>query len=189
MERIIGAFTFQRRVYQDVEEDSSFTPTAWGIVVVIAFLSQLGIYIADGVVSGLIGAAVGTIFQVIGFALGALVISWVGKSLFNAQVTFEEMVRTLGLAYVWNIVGVLGVLAAISPALSCILAPITCLAPILGLVSWFIATQEALDLELGQTIITVILGWIIQVAFGFLTGLILGLLGFTAGAVGDILSR
>jgi hypothetical protein len=189
MNRIIGAFTFRRQVYADVEQDTSFTPTAWAIVVVIAFLSQLGVYLADGIVSGLVGAVVGTIFQVVRFALGALVISWIGKSLFNAQVSFEEMVRTLGLAYVWNIVGVLGVVAAFSSALSCVLAPITCLAPILGLVSWFIATQEALDLELGQTIITVILGWIIQVAFGFLTGLILGLMGLTAGAVGDIIGR
>ena len=42
MERIIGAFTFRKEVYQEVEKDTTFHPTAWMIVAVVAFLSQLG---------------------------------------------------------------------------------------------------------------------------------------------------
>ena len=42
VDRIIGAFTFRPGVYSEVEEDSTFTKTAWIIVAVVAFLNQLG---------------------------------------------------------------------------------------------------------------------------------------------------
>jgi hypothetical protein len=45
--------------------------------------------------------------------------------------------------------------------LTCISGPITFLAGIAGLVAWFIAAKEALDLEWPQTIGTVIIGWVV----------------------------
>ena len=77
--------------------------------------------------------------------------------MYKADVTFDELVRTLGLAYVWQVVGVLGVLSAFSTALSCVLAPVMVIAAILLIVAWFIAAKEALDLDWVKTIITVIL--------------------------------
>ena len=184
MDRIIKAFTFRREVYAEVEHDASFTSTAWILVGVIAFLNQLGSFATAESTSGwIIGAIVGMIIAVIGFALAAYVIAWVGKSMFQADVNFEEMVRTLGLAYVWNVVGVFGVLSAFVPFLTCILTPAICLAAIMGLVSWFIATQEALDLDTGQTAITVIIGWAIQFAVTFIGGFILGLIGLAGASV------
>ena len=186
MERIIGALTFKRQVYADVEKDTSFTSTAWAIVVVVGLLSQLGSALTLASASGgqldvtslLLGAGVGAAISVAAFALGAFVISWMGKALFKADVTFQEMVRTLGLAQVWGLAGVLGVAGAAVPLLGCIVAPITCLAAVLGLVSWFIAAQEALDLETGQTAITVIIGWFVSF---FVTALIGG---FVFAAIG-----
>lgn len=186
MERIIGALTFKRQVYADVEIDTSFTPTAWGIVAVVGLLSQLGsaatfAYTEGGqldMTSWLLGGIMGAVVSVAAFALGAFLIAWLGKSLFKADVTFEEMVRTLGLAQIWNLAGVLGVV----PLLGCITAPITCVAAILGLVSWFIAAQEALDLDSGQTAITVIIGWIVSFfVSGIIGGAVLAAVGLAAG--------
>lgn len=160
IDRIIGAITFRRGIYAQVEGDAAFTSTAWLLVAVVAFLNQLGTNASSSLAGWLIGAVAGTISVLIGFALAALIISWVGQKLFNAQVSFEELVRTLGLAYVWNIVGFIGVLAAFSSALTCVLAPVTFLAAVLGLVAWFMAAKEALDLEWVQTIITVFIGWL-----------------------------
>lgn len=185
-ERIIGAFTFRRGVYAEVEQDASFTSTAWILVVVIAFLNQLGSNASGNLINWLIGAIVGTIFAVIGFAVGAWVISWVGRSVFNAEVTFDELVRTLGLAYVWQVVGFIGILSAFSTTLSCILAPVMIIAAILMIVAWFLAAKEALDLEWVQTIITVFLGWLALVVITFLAGAVLGLLGFGAAALGGL---
>jgi len=185
-ERIMGAFTFRKGIYAEVEQDANFTSTAWLLVAVVAFLNQIGTNASGDFVNWLVSAVVGTVFAVVGFAVGAFVISWVGKSFFNADVTFEEMVRTLGLAYVWNVVGFIGVLSAISGALSCLLAPVMIIAAIATIVAWFIAAKEALDLEWGQTILTVILGWIALFVITLLSGLVLGMMGFGAAAIGGL---
>jgi hypothetical protein len=130
---------------------------------------------------------VATIFAVIGFAVGAFIINWVGRTVFHADVTFEELVRTLGLAYVWNVVGVLGVLGGLSSALACLLAPVQLAAWILGLISWFVAAKEALDLEWVQTIVTVILGWLALFVIMLVATAVLGLLGLTAAALGGLI--
>jgi hypothetical protein len=182
-DRIIGALTFKKEVYAEVENETSFTSTAWLIVVVVAFLNQLGTQSAGGIGGRIVAAIIGTVFAVGGFALAALVISLVGRQLFNADVTFDEMVRTLGLAYVWNIIGVVGIISVISQALVCVLTPVLIIAGLLGLVSWFIAAKEALDLEWGQTIITVIIGAVAQWVIMAIAGLIIGLLGFASSAI------
>ena len=122
-DRIIGAFIFRKGVYAEVEADTSFTSTAWILVVVFAFLNQLGSYASENLFDWLIGTAIGTLTAVIAFAVAAVVMNWVGKALFKAEVTFDELVRTMGLASVWTVVGVLGVIAAFSTALSCLLGP------------------------------------------------------------------
>jgi hypothetical protein len=186
-ERIIGAFTFRTDVYAEVEKDTTFTTTAWILVAVVAFLNQLGTQATDNLAKWLLGAIVGTVFAVISFAVGTLVINWVGRTVFQADVTFEELVRTLGLAYVWQVIGVVGVLTAFSEALSCLLAPVMIIAALLLVVAWFIAAKEALDLEWLQTIITVILGWVALLAVVIIAGVVLGLLGLGAAVVGGFL--
>lgn len=177
-ERIIGAFTFRKGVYKDVEHDASFTSSAWLIVVVVALLSTLG---ASGFGDAwFLATLIGTVANVVGFAIAAFVVAWAGKAFFQADVTFDEMVRTLGLAYVWRVIGVLGILGTF---LSCLLAPVQFVAFIAGLVAWFIAAKEALDLEWGQTIVTVIIGWLVIVVISILTGLFLALLGIGAYGV------
>ncbi len=184
--RIIGAFTFRKGIYEEVEHDVSFTSTAWLIVVVTAFLSSLGSGTSDNILNRFLGAGVGTIFTVIGFAVATFVISWIGKTLFQADVSFEELVRTLGLAYVWNAIGVIGIVSVISDTLSCLLWPVTLAAALLGLAAWFVAAKEALDLDWVQTIVTVIVGWVVMMAIGFVASLVVGALGLGALALGSL---
>ncbi len=184
-DRIIGAFTFRSGVYKEVEEDTTFTTTAWLLVIVIGFLNQLGSNASRHLIRWLGGAVVGTVVVIIGFAVGAFIVNWVGRTVFKAEVTFDELVRTLGLAYVWNIVGVVGILAALSPALDCLLTPVTVIAGIAGLIAWLVAAKEALDLEWVQTIVTVFLGWVVMAIITIVVGgFVLGLLGLGAAAVG-----
>jgi len=190
MERIIAAFTFRREVYAEVEHDTAFTTTAWILVAAVSFIGQIGqrAGVATGDLGGnllnwVIGAVVGTIFAVLGFAAAAFITNAVGRALFQAEVTFEELVRTMGLAYVWNIVGVIGILAAFAPALGCVLSPLTCIAAIMGFASTLIAVKEALDLEWGPAIITVIIGAVVQFLISSAAVLLLTVMGITAGAV------
>ena len=190
IDRITKAFMFNKEVYSEVEHDTSFTTTAWVIVVATAFLGSLGSTFGAGgfdqPAAGIVGVLVGTVVGIIGFAVGTAIITWVGQAVFKAEVTFDELVRTLGLAYIWRVVGVLSIVGAFSPALTCITAPISIAAAIAGLFSWFIAAKEALDLDWTQTIVTVLLGWAAIMIVTFFTALVLGMLGLgAAGLAGE----
>ena len=190
MDRIIGAFTFRKGVYAEVEHDTTFTRTAWIIVAVVAILSQLGSNAGagfDNLLGWLGGTAIGTVFALVGFAIAVAVVNWVGRAVYKAEVTFEELVRTLGLAYVWQAVGVLGVLGAIGGALSCVVAPAQVAAVLAGLAAWFVAAKEALDLEWLQVVITVAIAWFVIIVIGLAATVIIGLLGFGAAAAGGLL--
>jgi len=168
-------------VNAEVEQDTSFTTTAWILVAVVAFLNRLG-SLASGSLSG---AIVSTLFAILGFAVGVLIINWAARAIFKADVSFDELVRTLGLAYVWQVLGILNILADFSEALSCVLAPVQTITIILIIIAWFIAAREALDLEWAQTIVIVILGWLAQfVITTVVAGLALGLFELGAGAMG-----
>ena len=91
-DRIIGAFTFRKGVYAEVENDTTFTTTAWTIVAVISFLTNIATHAQSNVFRWLVAAVVGTIISVIGFAIAAWVIDWVGRTVFYAEVTFELVV-------------------------------------------------------------------------------------------------
>jgi hypothetical protein len=187
-ERIMGAIMFKREVYAEVEQDQSFTGTAWMIVVVVSLLSAAGSAATAGSIVGwLIGTVVGTIFGVIGFAVGAWVIAFVGKQLFQADVDFNEVVRTVGLAYVWRAVGFIGIVGIFGAALSCVVAPIGFVAALLGLAASLIAVKEALDLEWMQTIIVVVIGWVIIFIVTLIGGAIVAALGLAAGAAAGAL--
>jgi hypothetical protein len=185
-ERIIGALTFRRGVYAEVEADKTFTATAWILVVIFALLNQLGSYASQSIFDWLVGTGIGVLTAIAGFAIAAAVINWVGRGIFSAEVTFDELVRTMGLASIWTAVGVLGVIAAFSGALSCILGPVIVISWVALVVAWFVAVHEALDLTWGKTIITVIIGFIPWAIIMSLTGIVLSLLGLTATGFGSL---
>lgn len=181
IDRIIGAFTFRKEVYAEVEKDTTFTSTAWVLVAVVAFLNQFGSRSFDSLGNRFFGSIVGTVVILVGFSVGIWIITWIGRSLFAAEVTFNELVRTLGLAYVWNVVGLLGIVSSFSGALSCVLAPVQIAAVLLGLFAWFIAAKEALDLDWAQTFVTVIIGWVVMFCITvFVGGAIITALGIGA---------
>ena len=193
MEKITGVFTFRQGVYEDVEYDEGFTSTAWLVVVGAAFLGQLGA-VASAVGDGfeffnwIIGSAVGTVFAVAAFALSTWVIQAIGKAVFNAEVDFGELVRTLGLAYVWQALGVIGIVNAFLPTvITCLLAPLSFAIFVLGLVAMFRAARVALDLDTTQTLVTVFLGWLVIVVFSVAIGAFLGFMGLVAAGAAGVL--
>lgn len=199
MDRIIGAFTFRKGVYAEVEKDTSFTTTAWAIVAVTALINQISSFfaaqsagaaaadfLAETDLAGLDVAVSpfsiisGTILAVVAFAVGCFVVAWVGKTMFKAEVTFEEVVRTMGLANVWGLVGLLGILFSFVPVLLCAVSPLLLAASLLSIAASAIAVKEALDLEWGQTIITIVVAW---VAIFFINVVVGGILGVGSAIV------
>jgi len=188
IERIIGAFTFRKGVYAEVERDSSFTQSAWMLVALVSFLNALGATSAFGfaeIGKWLLAAVVSAVIGVLAFALGAYVVNFVGQKMFNADVSFEELVRTLGLANVWRVVGVLGIFGGF---INCLLAPLQFIAAILGLVAWYFAAREALDLDDMQTVIVIVIGWVVVMVISLIGTAILGGLGLAAGVGAGLLT-
>jgi hypothetical protein len=190
MDRIMGVFTFKREVYADVKKDTSFTPTAWGIVIgtqlingIISFLTAgaaaaaiVGASGADlgglGIAAGgsLVSTLVGLVIGIAGFALFCWIAMFVANSVFKATTKFDEMVRTLGLAYVWNLVGVLNVLLLISVFFGCLTGILGLAAVILWAVSGAFAIKETTSLDWTQTIVTIVIAviayWIVSAVVG-----------------------
>lgn len=185
--RIVGTLTFRRGVYAEVEADKTFTATAWILVVIFAFLNQLGSHASQSFFDWLVATGIGTLTAIVAFAIAAAVISWVGRGIYNAEVTFNELVRTMGLASVWTAVGVLGIIAAFSNALSCILGPVIVVSWIALVVAWFVAVHEALDLTWGKTMITTMIGFFPWALIMVFTGVVLSLLDLTATGFGSLL--
>ena len=186
IEKIIGAFSFKPGIYAEAKKDPSFTGSAWLIVGITAILNSLG---TSAAISHLqfgawqVSALFAAVFAVLGFGLACFVIRWVGKTVFNTTASFDEVVRPLGLARVWNIVGVLGIAALITPALSCATGVFTLAAAVLGFIAWLIAVREALGLDWPQAIVTVVLGVIVVEVVTVIAGVVLGAFGLTTASI------
>jgi hypothetical protein len=186
-DRIIGAFTFRKGVYAEVEKDTTFTRTAWILVIVFSFLNQLGANASEDFFDWVIGTGIGWLAAIIAFAAAAAVINWVGRTVYKAEVTFDELVRTMGLASVWTVIGVVGAITAFSTPLSCLLGPAMVIAWFALVVAWFVAVREALDLGWGQTIITVLVGFIPFLIIMAISSLVLALLDLTVTGFGNLI--
>jgi hypothetical protein len=167
--RLTGALMFRQGVYDEVEADESFTPMAWILVIVTAVLSSIGS------TRNIVGIIVSAIFAIVGFFVGALVIGWVGRTVFKATVTTQELIRTQGLAYVWRVLGFFGFI-------TCIGWIIGFAAAILGLIASFIAAKAALDLDWVQTIVTVVIGWLVLMVITIFASVVLGIIGVGVSA-------
>jgi hypothetical protein len=187
-DRIKGAFTFRKGVYAEAARDTGFTTDAWLIVVVVNFISQLGTsaaYLSNGrgFVGFVLSVFIGTLLSLAGFAVTAFLISWVGREMFKATATFDELLRAMGLANVWRVIGFIGILAAITPLLGCVLAPVTLLAGLAGLVAYLFSIREATNMEWVGVIVTVVVALIVQLIVAAIAGGILALFGLGAAAL------
>ncbi len=177
IDRIVGAITFRKGVYSTTANDVTFTNTAWLLVLVVAFLNRLG---ANGGIlttkffGWLIGGVILAVLGVGVFALNAFLVTWLANTMFKASVKFEQLVRAMGLAYIWQIIGVVGIFGFV---LSCILAPITFLAGLAGLAANLFAIKETTNMDWTGTVVTAVLTWVVTFVIFLVAGLILGFIG------------
>jgi hypothetical protein len=178
-DRMIRASRLDVGLYNEVEADISATNQALTVVVITAVASGIGAALALAI-AGRPGTAIfaligGIISQLLTWAVMSYVMYFVGTRLFHGTASYGELLRTLGFAYS---PGVLLILRFI-PVLGGLIALIV---GIWRLVTSYIAIREALDLDTGNTIATIIVGVIAYAIVAFIVVLILGVIGF-AGAV------
>jgi len=171
--RIMRLIRLDFTVFEEIESDPNATTQAVIIVAVTSFLSALGSALGS---ESAASSAVSTLINgFVGWIVWAVVTYFVGKSLFKAGGTLQEMLRLLGYASAPNILG--------------IFTFIPCLGWLAGFAGWLIsliagvlAIKEGLDVDLTVAILVVIVG---AVAMGVLyTAVAISFEGILAIAAG-----
>jgi hypothetical protein len=167
-------------LYNEVEADLNATNQALTVVVITALAGGIGAALGSaiagqpsGVVGGLIG---GIIAELLGWLVWSWVMYFVGTRFFGGTATYGELLRTLGFAYS---PGVLLILRFI-PVLGGL---ITLIVFIWRILTGFIAVREALDIDSGKTVATIIIGFIGYIIVVAIVATILGVIGFGAAAL------
>ena len=158
MERIIGVVTLKPAVYKAIAEDPAATTEAWIIFAVVtavtAFIGGIGTNVIWPVVIGLILGAIALFFT-------AWVLAKVAGML-GGKTDTAEMLRISGYVSVFGIVGVLNILALISPALLCLTTPISLAVLVLRIIGFVIGVREAAEFSTTNAIITAVVAAIVN---------------------------
>jgi hypothetical protein len=179
-DRMVRAARLETGLYNEVEADLSATNQALTVVVVTALAGGIGAALGQalagrptGVVGGLIG---GVIAELVGWLVWSYVMYLVGTRVFHGTATYGELLRTLGFA---NSPGVLLILRFV-PVLGGLIALIV---GIWRIVAGFIAVREALDLDNGNTVATIVVGIIAYLVVLLSVALVLGTIGLGAAVL------
>lgn len=176
LERILGVFKLDRKVFEEIEHDESATTQAAIVVAIVAALSVVGtiIQMLFSLLGGndlnfgslLLSVIVTFVVTFINWVVWSGVTFLVGTKLFKGQATFTEMLRVIGFAYAPQMLGI-----------------IPCLGSIVGgiwsLIASYFAIKEGLDLDDTGTIVTILVGWLVTIVISAIVG-ILGI-GGTVG--------
>lgn len=196
MDDLMGVITLKAATYRKIADDKSLTMMALIIVVVATLISGFfgglvqvvsGTSSSISIVGAVVGAIIGVIFGLIGWAIGAWILAFVAKQFFQGKTDTSEMLRVTGYVHIFNLVGVLNILGAITPALLCISGLIGFVAAILRLIGYVIGVREAAEFSTTNAIITAIIAAVVEFIIIAIGGVILVAIsvaiGVTAGAI------
>jgi len=180
-DRMMRAARLDVSLYNEVEADLNATSQALTVVVITAVASGIGAALGaaiGGRPTAIVGALIGGIVaDLVGWLVWSWVMYFVGTRFFQGTATYGELLRTLGFAYS---PGVLLILRFI-PVLGGL---ITLAVAIWRIITGFIAVREALDVDSGKAVATIVIGIVGYIIVLAIVGLILGLLGFGAAMLG-----
>jgi hypothetical protein len=152
--RIMRIIRLDWTVFREIAKDKEAIKEAALIVVIVTFLSAVGR-----------GLATGSLIAFFGDWILAIVISWlgwavltyfVGTLVFKGKTDIPEMLRVLGYASAPQLLGLFSFIPCVGwlfPFVGWLLA----------LVAGVLAIREAMDLDTGDAIVTVIISWVLTV--------------------------
>jgi len=182
LERIIGVLKLDVNTFEAIEADESATSQAATIVAIVAVLAAIGAFFGAQTGNAALDMLSEQLRQMdsqvtipampeispVGAAISALIttfVAWllwsaltylIGTNLYPAQATMGEMLRVIGFAQAPQLLRVFSFIP-------CLGAIISLAAAIWSLVAGFIAIRQGLDLDNGQTAVTVVLSWLVAV--------------------------
>jgi hypothetical protein len=177
---MIRAARLETGLYNEVEADIGATAQALTVVVIAAVASGIGAAIGgvlanrpSGVAGGLIG---GVLTELVGWAVWSYVMYFVGTRVFHGTASYGELLRTLGFAYSPGVLLIFRFIPIIGGLLVLVVG-------IWRIVAGFIAIREALDLDSGRTLATIVVGIIAYIVVFAIVGLLLATLGLSAAVL------
>jgi hypothetical protein len=186
MDDLMGVITLKAPTYRKIADDKTLTTMAAIIVVVVTLIAGFfrGLVGASGsvsIVGAILGAIFGVIFGLIGWAVGAWILAFVSKSFFQGKTDTSEMLRVTGYVHVFDLVAILTILGAITPALLCIVGLVGFVAAILRLIGYVIGVREAAEFSTTNAIITAVIAAVIEFIILLIGAAILGGIMLAAG--------
>jgi hypothetical protein len=164
--RLMRVLRFDASVYREVAADQGAMGQAALIVIVAAILSALGgLFTFEEVTAGIVFAVIAIVASVVGFAIYAAVATFVAKTFFQGKTEFQEMGRTLGFAYAWYGIGILGLVPFVGGF-------VAWLGQIVAAIAGVIALRESAEFDTTKAVITVVIAAIVA-----------GLINFCATAI------
>jgi hypothetical protein len=177
-DRMLRAARLDVALYNEVEADLTATSQALTVVVLTAVASGLGNALGaafggrpERLVGGMIG---GVLIELLGWAVWSFVMYFVGTRFFGGTATYGELLRTLGFAYSPGVLLILRFLPIVGGLIAFVVS-------IWRIITGFIAVREALDVESGKAVATIVLGFVGYLIVLAIVGTIFAALGFGAG--------
>jgi hypothetical protein len=153
VERMIGAARLDPRAFEEIEADRGATPQAFGVVVLAALATGIGV--GEGL-RGLVIAAIGS---VVGWAIWAWLIYVIGSRWLPEAATRAdagELLRTVGFATSPGLLRVIGLVPVLGPIVFVVTAVWTLIAVV-------VAVRQALDYQsTWRALLVCVIGWIVQ---------------------------
>lgn len=155
-EKIVARLTrmikMDHTVYDEIAADVDSTIEAAVIVAITALLSALGVLFVSN-----FGGFLGTLIRqiVVGWILWSAIVWFVGSKLFAGNGDFWNVLRVLGYVTAPLVLGIIPLVGGL-------------VGGILSLVLAFFAIRETMDLTTEKTVLTIIIGWAINLVIGFI---------------------
>jgi hypothetical protein len=174
--RMMRAARLEVPLYEEVEADLTATNQALLVVVLVAVASGIGAGIAGASSGGLVGRLVfGLLSALIGWAVWSYVVYFVGTRFFGGTATYGELLRTLGFAESPSVLLIFSFIPVLGGILSVVVG-------IWTIVTSFIATRQALDIDNTKTFFTILIGAIALLIVVTIISVIIGVI-FAGGAL------
>lgn len=155
-QRMIGAARLDVRTYEEVEADASALPQAMAVVV----LSSIALGLGGIAHRGVLGLVTGTIGDLIGWFVWALLTYLIGTKLLPEPQTSSsigELLRTIGFAASPGVLRIFGAIPVIGRLILFVVS-------IWMLIAMIVAVRQALDYRSTWRAVGVcIIGWIVMV--------------------------
>jgi len=178
--RMVRAARLEVPLYEEVEADVTATNQALLVVVLVAIASGVGALIgaslAGASAGGLVGRLIsGLLSALIGWAVWSYVVYFVGTRFFGGTATYGELLRTLGFAESPSVLLIFQFIPILGGILSLVVL-------IWTIVTSFIATRQALDIDNTKTFFTILIGALALIIVVTVISLIFAAV-FAAGAL------